>query len=113
MRDLFEHDDGGWLTDPALLDRLVDEKLAAEGERIGAEGWKWVAAAVDLPWSASAGMREIDGTLIAPTTEEEATLAALNSEADDLEAKWANEHCVPDEVNARPADNERAPCRDN
>src|SRR3546814_15399112 len=27
MRDLFEHDDGGWLTDPALLDRLVDEKL--------------------------------------------------------------------------------------
>src|SRR3546814_6838538 len=46
-------------------------------------------------------MREIDGTLIAPTTEEEATLAALNSEADDLEEKWANEDCVPDEVNAR------------
>lgn len=101
MRDLFEHDDGGWLTDPALLDRLVDEKLAAEGERIGAEGWKWVATAVDLPWSASAGMREIDGTPIAPTPEEEATLAALNSEADDLEEKWANEDCIPDEVNAR------------
>ena len=46
MRDLFESDDGGWLTDPALLDRLVDEKLRAEGERIGAEGWKWVAVAV-------------------------------------------------------------------
>ncbi len=25
VRDLFEADDGGWLTDPALLDRLVDE----------------------------------------------------------------------------------------
>src|SRR3546814_14334460 len=25
----------------------------------------------------------------------------LNSEADDLEEKWANEDCVPDEVNAR------------
>ena len=40
MRDLFEDDDGGWLTDPALLDRLVDAKLAAEGNRIGTEGWK-------------------------------------------------------------------------
>jgi ParB family chromosome partitioning protein len=26
MRDLFQHDDGGWLQDPALLDRLVAEK---------------------------------------------------------------------------------------
>ena len=25
MRDLFQHDDGGWLQDPALLDRLVAE----------------------------------------------------------------------------------------
>jgi len=38
MRDLFEEDDGGWITDPALLDTLVDEKLRAEGERIGGEG---------------------------------------------------------------------------
>src|SRR3546814_17606311 len=53
MRDLFEHDDGGWLTDPALLDRLVDEKLAADGERNGAAGWKWVAAAVEQIGSGS------------------------------------------------------------
>lgn len=101
MRDLFEHDDGGWLTDPALLDALVDEKLAGEGERIGAEGWKWVATAVDLPWNASAGMREINGTPVAPTPEEEAKLAALQTEADDLEEKWANKDCIPDEVNDR------------
>ena len=30
MRDLFEHDDGGWLQDVPLLDRLVTEKLKAE-----------------------------------------------------------------------------------
>ena len=30
-RDLFEDDDGGWLQDPALLDRLVAEKLATRG----------------------------------------------------------------------------------
>ena len=101
MRDLFEPDDGGWLTDPALLDRLVEEKLATEGERIGAEGWKWVATAVDLPWNASAGMREIVGTPVAPTPQEEATLAALKAEADALEENWVNETCVPDEVNER------------
>ena len=34
MRDLFQHDDGGWLEDVALLDRLVAEKLKAEAETI-------------------------------------------------------------------------------
>jgi hypothetical protein len=45
MRDLFEHDDGGWLQDVPLLDRLVTEKLKAEAETIAAEGWKWIAVA--------------------------------------------------------------------
>ena len=49
MRDLFEHDDGGWLQDPALLDRLVIEKLQAEAETLRAEGWKWIAVACRLP----------------------------------------------------------------
>lgn len=53
VRDLFEADGGGWLTDPALLDRLVDERLKAEGTRILAEGWKWVTTSIDLPWDAT------------------------------------------------------------
>src|SRR3546814_10533821 len=53
MRDLFEEDDGGWLTNPALLDRLLAEKLQVEGEKVGTEGWKWVATAADLPWGRS------------------------------------------------------------
>ena len=43
LRDLFEHDDGGWLQDVALLDRLVTEKLTAEAEAIAKEGWKWIS----------------------------------------------------------------------
>src|ERR1700716_685509 len=43
LRDLFEHDDGGWLQDVALLDRLVTEKLTAEAETIAKEGWKWIS----------------------------------------------------------------------
>ena len=38
MRDLFQHDDGGWLQDPALLDRLVIEKLQAEAETLARRG---------------------------------------------------------------------------
>ncbi|MCF8710330.1 ParB/RepB/Spo0J family partition protein [Rhizorhapis sp. SPR117] len=101
MRDLFEDDDGGWLTDPALLDRLVTEKLQAEGEKIGAEGWKWVATAVDLPWRVTNGLREIDGVPVPRTPEEDARLAELEDEAEKIEAEWSNDPNVPDEVHER------------
>ena len=34
LRDLFQQDDGGWLQDPVLLERLVGEKLKAEAEAL-------------------------------------------------------------------------------
>lgn len=49
MRDLLEDDDGGWLQDAPLLDRLVTDKLKTEAEVIAAEGWKWISVAVDFP----------------------------------------------------------------
>ena len=101
LRDLFEDDDGGWITDPALLDTLVDEKLRAEGERIGGEGWKWVATAVELPIHATHGMRAIDGAKIPMTDEEEAKVAALEAEADALSEEWSEEPDVPAEIHAR------------
>lgn len=101
MRDLFQPDDGGWLTDPALLDRLVTEKLQAEGEKIGAEGWKWVATAVDMPWGVTNGMRELDGVETPMPPDEEKRLATLQDEADALEAEWADAPAFPDEVNTR------------
>ncbi|BBB10635.1 ParB/RepB/Spo0J family partition protein [Sphingopyxis sp. EG6] len=101
MRDLFEDDDGGWLTDPTLLDRLVSEKLQAEGEKIGAEGWKWVATAVDLPWGVTDDLRELDGVPVSRTPEEDARLAELEAEAEALEEQWSEEPNVPDEVHER------------
>ncbi|MBN8803628.1 MAG: ParB/RepB/Spo0J family partition protein [Sphingopyxis terrae] len=101
LRDLFEEDDGGWLTDPALLDRLVSEKLQAEGERIGAEGWKWVATAVDLPWGVTDRMRAIEGVSVLRTPEEDDHLTALEAEAEAIEEQWSDEPHVPDEVHAR------------
>lgn len=101
VRDLFESDNGGWLTDPALLDRLVDAKLAAEGERILAEGWKWVSTSIDLPLDATRGMRAIDREEVAMTEAEEARLAALDAEGEELGTEWADVSDVPGEVYAR------------
>ena len=101
VRDLFDADDGGWLTDPALLDRLTDEKLGAVAARIDAEGWLWVQTAIELPWSATSGMRRLVSTEVAMTADEEAALAALETEADALSNQWSEEPDVPAEVHAR------------
>ncbi len=41
-RDLFDERNDGYVLDPALLDRMVDETLAATLAQVTAEGWKWV-----------------------------------------------------------------------
>ena len=101
LRDLFEDDQGGFLQDVALLDRLVDEKLKAEGARIGEEGWKWIAVAVDFSYDYDDDMRVIDGDQPEITDEDEAKLASLRDEAEALEEEWSGAGEVPDDVDAR------------
>jgi ParB family chromosome partitioning protein len=108
MRDLFEHDDGGWLRDVPLLDRLVTEKLQAVAETIAAEGWKWVTVAVSFPYGHTRGLRELDGVRSNLTEEEGATIDALKAEADKLEADYQGADELPDEVDQRLADIEAA-----
>ena len=57
MRDLFSEQNEGWLQDPVLVEQLVNAKLATAAEEIGAEGWKWVEAAIDLPYGCESGKR--------------------------------------------------------
>src|SRR3546814_6507675 len=80
MRDLFQADDGGWLQDVGLLDRLVAEKLKTEAEAIAAEGWRWIEVAVSFPYDAVRGLREVTGTPVDLTLEEQATIEALTAE---------------------------------
>jgi ParB family transcriptional regulator, chromosome partitioning protein len=101
MRDLFEHDDGGWLQDVPLLDRLVTERLKAEAETIAAEGWKWIAVAVNFPYGHTDGLRELDGIPADLTDEERASIDALKSEYDKLEADYAEADELPDEIDQR------------
>jgi ParB family transcriptional regulator, chromosome partitioning protein len=108
-RDLFaEDDDGGWLETVGLLDRLVNEKLKAEAEKTAAEGWKWVEAAVDFPYGHDRHLRRLDGTPLDLTTEEQATIAALNAERDRLETEYAKAAELPDEVDQRMGEIETA-----
>lgn len=101
LRDLFEADNGGWLQDAALLDRLVVEKLQAEADQIRAEGWKWIAVAVDFPYGHLDGLRELDSLPAALTEEESARAEALKDEADAIEAEYENVRDLPDEVEKR------------
>ena len=101
MRDLFEHDDGGWLQDPALLDRLVIDKLKAQAETLHAEGWKWIAVAPDFPYGHTAGLRRLDGQTVDLTNEERASREALRTELDRLEAEYADADELPEEVDQR------------
>jgi ParB family transcriptional regulator, chromosome partitioning protein len=101
IRDLFAHDDGGWLQDPALLDRLATEKLRSKAEALGTEGWKWIAVALNFPYGHSAGLRRLTGETVDPTDQERATYDALKAEYDRLEQEYADADELPAEVDQR------------
>ena len=101
LRDLFESDDGGWLQDPALLDRLVAAKLEREAETVRAEGWKWVEVAPDFPYGHTYGLRRLSGKEVPLTKKETKARDALKAELDKLEKKYADAEEIPEEVDAR------------
>ena len=100
MRDLFEEDDGGWLQNPDLLMRLVSERLAAERERILAQGWKWAEAALDHPYNFRYGLRRLRPIEDALSEQELARQEALAEEYDSL-VEGLSEDDIPDDVRAR------------
>ena len=98
LRDLFQSDDGGWLQDVSLLDRLVAEKLKALADEIAAEGWKWVEAAISIPYGVTHGLREISGTPLDMTETELATRDALQVEFNRLSEAYEGADELPDDV---------------
>ena len=108
LRDLFQGDDGGWLEDPALLDRLVAEKLQAEAETIATEGWKWIEVSNDLPYGYSHAMQGLKGEPTPMTDTEGADHAKLLAEYRALEEEYEGQDELPEEVDARLGDFEAA-----
>lgn len=102
LHDLFQHDDGGWLQDPALLDMLVIEKLREEAQAIAAEGWKWIEVAADFPYGHSTGLRRLRAVGPVLTEDEQATYDALQAEFGAIEEQYADSaEDLPDEVDQR------------
>ena len=108
MRDLFTEDRGGWLQDPALLDRLVEEKLKTSAETIAKEGWKWVSVATDFKYGHTNGLRRLAGEPIDMSEEEKASYQALQAEFDALNEKYDGADELPEEVDERMSELETA-----
>jgi ParB family chromosome partitioning protein len=108
LRDLFQGDDGGWLQDVALLNRLVADKLEREAEAVRAEGWKWIEVAPDFAYGHSYGLRQLRGEAVQLTPDEQSARDALQAEYDRLEETNAEADELSEEVDRRLAEIETA-----
>lgn len=102
-RDLFSDANATFLEDGELVDRLVKEKLAAVAAEIAAEDWKWVHADVSFPYSQFFAYDRLQPEHPL-TDDEEELVAALESEAEELEAEWGGDDEAPEEVAKRQAE---------
>jgi ParB family transcriptional regulator, chromosome partitioning protein len=82
LRDLFDDDNSGWLTDAALVNKLAAEKLDKIAEAVRGEGWKWVEIIPDLSWEAMKGFDRANAERTPPTAEQQREIDALTAEGD-------------------------------
>jgi ParB family chromosome partitioning protein len=98
MRDLFQADNGGWVEDVGLLERLLGDKLKSEAETIAGEGWKWIEGDIDFPYGHANHLRALDGTSVELTVDEKADVEALKAEYEKLESEYAYADEIPKEA---------------
>jgi ParB family chromosome partitioning protein len=84
-RDLFDDEQGRFLSDPDLLTRLASEKLEGIAASVCEEGWGWVEARIELDSTALRQFAPCEHTVRKPTADEKAELAALAQREEELE----------------------------
>jgi len=100
LRDLFSEDQGGYLEDAALLDRLTKERLeSAAAELCEYEGWKWAEAHLDYPHSH--GLRRLYPSPVELSPEDAAAYAAAQAVYDALTARFDGVEELPDDIDER------------
>jgi len=82
-RDLFS--DTVYFTDAALLDQLVDEKLARAAERVRKEGWGWVEHRAHYDYAELHQYGRLAPTLRDPTKKEQALLDKIGEQESALQ----------------------------
>lgn len=87
-RDLFTGDgNGGFITDVALLDKLVADRLEATAAEVRAEGWAWVELWPEFEWNAYHRLGRAPKSEGPLPDELRAKVEALEEEAEKLAAE--------------------------
>lgn len=87
-RDLFaEGDAGTYLTDTAVLETLVRDKLATLAEDVRAEGWAWVEAVPHLAYEERQAFQNAPRHRREPTTREARRIASLETRLEKIDAE--------------------------
>lgn len=87
-RDLFaEGDAGTYLTDAALLETLVRDKLDAQAEEVRAEGWAWVEAVPQLSHADRQTFQNAPRQRREPSAREVRRIASLENRIEKIDAK--------------------------
>ncbi|MFO2427526.1 ParB/RepB/Spo0J family partition protein [Pseudomonas aeruginosa] len=87
-RDLFaEGDAGTYLTDTAVLETLVRDKLATLAEDVRAEGWAWVEAVPHLAYEERQAFQSAPRHRREPTTREARRIASLETRLEKIDAE--------------------------
>ncbi|NWG70297.1 MAG: ParB N-terminal domain-containing protein [Parvularculaceae bacterium] len=101
LRDLFADADDFWLQDAGLLNRLVAEKLEANAAEIRDEGWKWVEAAVGLPYGHTFDLRRIEGETAVLSDDQQQAYDAAKAEHEALEDQYDGAEELPEDIDQR------------
>jgi ParB family transcriptional regulator, chromosome partitioning protein len=82
LRDLFDEQGSGWLTDFALLNRLATERLESAAAPLRDEGWKWIEIAPDRNRQDTQQLGRMYPAHAEPKPEQQAEIDTLQAEAD-------------------------------
>ena len=99
-RDLFDDRNAGYISDLTLLNDLVVSKLEEVATEVRAEGWKWVEIVPSFDWSAVQKYGTVQPAPVELTVEQQAELAKLSEEYDEL-AATAEAEDLSDDQNVR------------
>ncbi|WP_423173180.1 MULTISPECIES: ParB N-terminal domain-containing protein [unclassified Stenotrophomonas maltophilia group] len=107
-RDLFaEGAAGTYLTDTAVLETLVRDKLATLAEDVRAEGWAWVEAVPHLAYEERQAFQNAPRHRREPTTREARRIASLETRLEKIDAELEEACDAEDEAKAEKLEQRR------
>jgi ParB family chromosome partitioning protein len=108
--DLFaeEGEEGGYMTQAALLERLSMERLEREAEAVRAEGWTWIEVRTSFGYSDKQAFDNCRTLDVDPTEEQQQRLDALDARISELEGQLEDLDTQDDGVAALEVQQEEA-----